>query len=291
MKQWIMITLRIPRESEEAVSNFLIERGASGIEEVEEDLRSKKVRAYLLKDGNEKRILDGLKRYLRSLEGIYAGISQSRVEVTSFQEKDWSGSWRKFFKPVKVSSRFVVAPPWSSVRRTKDRILIRINPGMAFGTGTHATTQLCLHALERYLKRKKTSVLDVGTGSGILAIAASKLGASDVAAIDVDGTALENARENLVRNDVQDDVQIRRGRIGTVRRNFDVIVANIDARSLRRMVKSLINHLNANGLLILSGILGEELGRVRRLYWETGKFRWVKESRQDEWGSLTLKKK
>jgi ribosomal protein L11 methyltransferase len=291
MKQWITLRLRLPRESEEAVSNFLIERGAGGIEEVEEDLQSKTVRAYLLRNGNEKRVLEDLKRYLKSLEKFYAGISRSQVEVTSIEEKDWSGSWRKFFKPLRVASKFVVAPPWSSGLRMEKRIVIRINPGMAFGTGTHATTQLCLQALERRVTRKKTSVLDVGTGSGILAIAAWKLGASEVAAIDVDGAALENARENLVLNDVQDYVRTRKGRIGTVRGSFDVVVANIDTRNLKKMVGPLTNHLNGGGFLILSGILGEELRRIRELYWKTGRFRWVKAFRQDEWGSLTLKKK
>jgi ribosomal protein L11 methyltransferase len=291
VRQWLSISLRVPGESEEAISNFLIERGASGIEEAEESPRSKTVKAYFLKDGSEKKILHALNRYLKSIEGIYPGISRFQVEVSSLEEKDWSGSWRRFFKPVTVSSRFVVAPPWSSVRSGKGRILIRINPGMAFGTGTHATTQLCLKALEHHLRRGKRSVLDVGTGSGILAIASSKLGSPEVVAIDTDGAALGNARENMIMNNVLDRVRVRHCSIGAVRRSFDVVVANIDSRNLRRMRRALLHHVRDEGLLILSGILGEEMGRLRHHYLDTGVFRWAREARQDEWGSLTLKKR
>jgi len=291
MKQWLTVTLHIPKESEDAVTNFLIERGMAGVEELEENLKWKGLKAYLLKDGSEKRILQSLDRYLRSLRTIYPEISHSQVKVAPLHEEDWSGYWKRFFRPVPVSSRFIVLPPWYSGRLKKGKIPIQINPGMAFGTGTHATTQLCMKAMEQHIREKRTSVLDVGTGSGILAIAASKLGAREVYAIDMDGTALENAKENILRNDALDRIKIRKGSIGAIRKKFDVIVANIDLKNLRRMKRPLIRHLHDRGLLILSGILEQEMERLREQYLETGVFQWVKGTRQEEWACLTLKKK
>ena len=291
MKRWLALTLRIPKEAEEAVSNFLFERGATGIEEVEEDLKWKRLKTYLPKDGREKRVLQSLGRYLRSLRPIYPEMTHSQVEAAPIQEEDWSTHWKRFFKPVPVSSTFVVKPPWSSVRLKRGQIPIEINPGMAFGTGTHATTQLCIRALEQNMGRRKSSVLDVGTGSGILAIAAAKLGASEVYAVDIDGAALENARENILGNNASDRIHIRQGRIGGLRKRFDIIVANIDIRNLRRMKRTLIHHLNDRGLLILSGILDKEREGLQEQFLGTGVFTSVKETRQDEWACLILKKR
>ena len=291
MKQWLTVTLHIPKDAEEAVSNFLVERGAAGIEEVGEDLKWKRLKTYLPKDGSEKRVLQSLDRYLKSLRAIYPEISQSQIETAPLQEEDWSVHWKRFFKPVSVSSTFVVKPPWSAVRLKRGQIPIEINPGMAFGTGTHATTQLSIQALEENMGGKERSVLDVGTGSGILAIAAAKLGASEVFAVDIDGAALENARENIARNDVSDRIRIRQGSIGRLRKKFDIIVANIDIRNLRRMKRSLIHHLNDRGLLILSGILDKEKGRLQERFLETGVLEPAKVTRQDEWACLTFKKR
>jgi ribosomal protein L11 methyltransferase len=291
MKEWLAVTLHIPRDAEEAVANFLVERGAAGIEELEEDLKWKRVKTYLPKDGREKKVLRGLGRYLKSLRAIYPEISNFQIETAHLQEEDWSVHWKKFFRPVQVSSTFVVKPPWSAVRLKRGQVSIEINPGMAFGTGTHATTQLSIQALEKNMRGKKPSVLDMGTGSGILAIAAAKLGASEVYAVDIDGAALENARENIVRNDVSDLIHVRQGSVGSLRKRFDIIVANIDVRNLRRMKNSLIHHLNDRGLLILSGILDKEKTGLQERFLETGAFGSAKATRQEEWACLTLKKK
>jgi ribosomal protein L11 methyltransferase len=112
-----------------------------------------------------------------------------------------------------------------------------------------------------------------------------------VYALDIDGAALENAKENILRNGASEKIKIRKGRIGTIRKKFDVIVANIDIRNLRRMKWPLIRHLQERGFLILSGILKEEIKNLRERYWETGVFQWLKETQQDEWACLILKKK
>jgi ribosomal protein L11 methyltransferase len=140
-------------------------------------------------------------------------------------------------------------------------------------------------------KKRGLSVLDVGTGSGILSIVAAKLGTKEVWGIDIDGVAVENARENVKKNHVSDIVKIRKGSIGDLQKKFDVIVANIDLKSLRRMRKPLLNHLESQGFLILSGILEGERDGLRQHFIETGLLKWEKDTQEGEWVCLTFKKK
>ncbi len=290
MKRWLAITLSIPKGFGEGVSNFLIEQGTTGIEEVGEDIRWEKLKAYFPQDGKEKKVLRSLHRYLQSLKVIVPEMSYTKIETASIPEQDWGQNWKRFFKPVQVTSRLVVKPPWSRIQLKKNQIPINIHPGMAFGTGTHATTRLCMKALEMCLRRKGLSVLDVGTGSGILSITAARLKASEVWGLDIDGAAIENARENVKQNSVSDIVKIRKGRIGDILKKFDVVVANIDFNNLKRMRWSLIRHLRSQGFLILSGILEGEIERLRQHYLETGYFQRAKITHEEEWACLTLRK-
>ena len=289
MRRWLVVDLLIAKEFGEVVSNFLIEQGAAGIEELEGDLKRERLRTYFPQDERKKRILDVLRRYLKSLNRLLPENPRAQIRTASLPEQDWGENWKRFFKPVQVTSRFWVKPPWSRVRLERGQIPIDITPGMAFGTGTHATTILCIQALEERLKRGR-SVLDVGTGSGILSIIAAKLGAEEVWGIDIDGVAVENARENVEKNHVSEIVKIRKGSIGSLRREFDVIAANIDLKSLGRMRKPLVSRLKNQGFLILSGILEEEKERIRRHYLETGLLRWIKTAEKGEWVCLTFKK-
>ncbi len=291
MKRWLVVELHLPREFGEAVSNFLIEQGATGIEELEGDIKWDRLRTYFQQDGKEKRVLHALRRYLNSLKKIRPEIPRPQVKTGTLPEQDWGENWKRFFKPVQVTSRFVVKPPWSRIRLKRGQIPIDIAPGMAFGTGTHATTILCIRALGEELHSRGLSVLDVGTGSGILSIVAAKSGAREVWGIDIDGVAVENARENVEKNHVSEIVKIRKGSIGDLHKKFDVIVANIDLKSLRRMRKPLLSHLNDRGLLNLSGILEGEKERIRKHYLETGLLRWIKETQEGEWVCLIFKKK
>jgi ribosomal protein L11 methyltransferase len=291
MKRWLVIELFVPKEFGEAVSNFLIEQGATGLEELQGDLNGEKLRTYFPQDGKEKRVLHVLRRYLKSLKKISPEIPNTQIKTTSIPEQDWGENWKRFFKPVQVTPKFVVKPPWSKIRLKRRQIPIDITPGMAFGTGTHATTILCIRALEERLKKKGLSVLDVGTGSGILSIIAAKLGAKEVWGIDIDGVAVENARENVEKNHVSDIVKIRKGSIGDPQKKFSIVVVNIDLKSLRRMKKSLLRHLKSKGFLILSGILEGEKEKLHEYYLETGLLRWIKETQEGEWVCLTFKKK
>jgi len=291
MKRWLVVDLFIPKEFGDAVSNFMIEQGSTGIEELDGDLRWVRLKAYFPQDEKAKRMLHALRQYLKSLQKTSPEISRVQIKTASIPEQDWGENWKRFFKPVQVTSRFVVKPPWSKIQLRRRQIPIDIIPGMAFGTGTHATTILCIQALEKRLKKRGLSVLDVGTGSGILSIVAAKLGAKEVWGIDIDGVAVENARENIEKNHVSGVVKIRKGSMGGLRKKFDVVVVNIDFKSLRRMRKPLLNHLENQGFLILSGILEGEKDRLRQHFIETGLLQWEKDSQEGEWVCLTFKKK
>jgi ribosomal protein L11 methyltransferase len=289
MKRWLILELSIPRKFEEVISNFLIEQGATGVEEIDEDSKKERLKTYFPQEGKEKRVLRALRRYLKSLESVGLGIPHTRIQTASIPEQDWGENWKRFFKPFKVGTRFVIKPPWSKTRLKKDQIAIEITPGMAFGTGTHATTRLCIHALEARF-RKGLSVMDVGTGSGILSIVAARLGAGEVWALDIDAVALENAKENVQQNGVSNIIKIRKGRIGDVWKKFDVTVANIDLKNLRRMRWPLIHHLKEHGFLILSGILKDEEEKFRQHYLNTGALQWIETTRKGEWSCITFKK-
>jgi ribosomal protein L11 methyltransferase len=291
MKRWLVVELLIAKEFEEAVSNFLIEQGATGIEELGGDLKRERLRTYFPQGEGKKRILAVLQRYLKSLNRLFPEHPRVQIRTASLPEQDWGENWKRFFKPVQVTSRFLVKPPWSRVRLKRGQIPIDITPGMAFGTGTHATTILCIQALEERLKRRGQSVLDAGTGSAILSVVAAKLGAKEVWGIDIDGVAVENARENVEKNHVSDIVKIRKGSIGSLQKKFDVIVANIDLKSLRRMRRPLVGRLKNQGFLILSGILEEEKERLREGYLKTELLRWIKVAQAGKWACLTFKKK
>jgi ribosomal protein L11 methyltransferase len=184
-----------------------------------------------------------------------------------------------------------VKPTWLKARLKKGQIPVNIDPGMAFGTGTHATTILSIQALEETLKRKRVSILDVGTGSGILSIIAAKLRAKEVWGIDIDGVAVEIARENVKMNHVSDIVKIRKGSIGHLQKKFDIIVANIDLKNLRRMRWPLLKHLKTRGFLILSGILEEEKDRIHQHYLKAGILKLIKLVQREGWICITFKKR
>ncbi len=289
-KHWLSVSLWVPQELVDGISNHLFELGASGIEELEEDSFVKRIRSYFPQEGSEREVLRSLRRYLKSLQSIHPQCPPIRVEILSLLEEDWGESWKRFFKPIRITPRFLVKPPWSKVQARKGQILLSIHPKMAFGTGTHPTTKLCLQALAKAIKKRGLSVLDVGTGSGILSIAAAKLGAQKVLGFDIDRVAIANARENVVENGVTDTVHLKLGRIGRVQGRYDLIVANIDFKNLTRMRNPILRHLKRTGVLILSGILNQERQKILEHYWKTGLFKWKRSLQEGEWVCLILKR-
>ena len=195
-----------------------------------------------------------------------------KIDLT-WSEKDdslWKDKWKEYFKPVHISDRIVVKPTWEEYQPEGDELLIEIDPGMAFGTGTHETTSMCIRALEKYLE-PGMSVLDAGCGSGILSIAAAKLGASDVLGVDIDEEAVRVSEENFDLNGTSDIAHAEYGDVTKgVGFKADLVVANLMAELLCMISRGVSDHLDAGGLFISSGILCEKEDMVRKAYEDAG---------------------
>jgi ribosomal protein L11 methyltransferase len=192
--------------------------------------------------------------------------------VTPRKEEDWANAWKEHYRPVRVGRRVVARPPWAEYNPAPDEVVVELDPGMAFGTGTHPTTRLCLMALEDAL-RPGDRVFDVGTGSGILAIAAAKLGAVQVDAVDNEPVAVRSARENAERNGVSDRVRIEvgsAGEEGPFAGEYDLVLANIIARILNQLADGIVASVRPGGTVVLSGIIEGREAAVRASYEERG---------------------
>ena len=215
---------------------------------------------------------------LAAIEALLAPIRQRTtqeiptVTCTVINEEDWANTWKAYFKPTRIGQHLVIKPSWETFDRQTDDIVIELDPGMAFGTGTHATTRLCLEACERLLATAQTnrSVLDVGTGSGVLAIAAALLGGKPVVGIDIDADAVTVALHNSAQNGVADSITCSTTPIEQVTEQFDLVLANILAEDLVRMRHHLTARLATRGTLILSGILLEREELVVQGFADTG---------------------
>ncbi len=208
------------------------------------------------------------------LLALHAVFPAARVSHEEVERQDWASAWREFFTPVLAGERFVVLPPWLAHTVPAGRIPILIEPKTAFGTGHHATTALCLTALDRlegqgHLHRN-LCFLDLGTGSGILGLACSKLGLGGIG-VDVDPLAVANARENKRLNRVGDSFAVGVGSVnGLARTRFGLILANILAGPLKVMAAAVVRRLDRHGSLVLSGILAEQAEAVALAYTSQG---------------------
>lgn len=201
---------------------------------------------------------------LKWFKEVIPDFDESRLVIETRQQENWLEKWKQGFKPFKVGKRIVVLPDWEDYRPAAAEIFLKIAPKMAFGTGHHETTQLCLQAMERYYQ-PDMRLLDAGTGSGILSIFAAKLGGRQILGIDNDPQAIENARENAELNDVSDKVQFEVRDVQQLPSgNFDFIVANINRNILLKIAGGLVRALARNGLLVLSGILKTDQEMVEK---------------------------
>lgn len=220
-------------------------------------------------------------------KGVYGDdvtFGELSAEVNFEDDSQWKDRWKEYFKPSAVSESIVVKQTWEEYDNPGDKLVIEIDPGMAFGTGTHATTSMCIRMLEKYMKKGGAeTVLDVGCGSGILSIAAAKLGARDVLGIDIDETAVEVAEENIALNGVSDIVSAGAGDLTKgVDYRADIVVANLMADLVMMLSKDAAKHMNKDGYFISSGILVEKEETVKEKLEGDG-FKIVETVEEDEW--------
>lgn len=213
------------------------------------------VRAFLLDDET----LDEKRRAIeRSVWALGMLRSLGELEIHTLAEEDYANAWKKYYKVLHVGARTVIKPSWLEYTPRDSDIVIELDPGMAFGTGLHPTTRLCLAMLEKYVT-PGCDMLDVGTGSGILAIGAAKLGASCVNARDIDPIAVETAQKNVAASNLTEKISVSRASIVVESdpRQYDIVCANIFADTIAELAPALAQHLDRNGVFIASGILVE----------------------------------
>jgi len=253
---WYALDVDLEPDAREAVEYALMEAGALGTE-TNESGGLVKITGYFAATPDRERVRYELLEALR----IY-GLPSSSVRdmnVREVAQRDWLEEWKQNWQPVEIG-RFIIAPPWSNLGDVHDRLVIRIEPGMAFGTGTHETTRLCLEAIEKHFAGG--SFLDVGTGTGILAIAAAKLfPGARIEACDTDEMAIQIARENAAANGVSDQIDFRAGSVEESTASADLVCANLTADVIVQILPSLVSL--TCGKLVLSGILETQVEMVQ----------------------------
>lgn len=273
------ITLMINHELEPFIADILNEVGANGVV-IEDSLELVKgrietygeiyelnpddypesdvrVKVYFSELDYSDAIIDEIKEKINGLQDVE--VTRLEISTDEVQEEDWANEWKNHFHAFKASEKFVVVPSWEKYeKQNDDEFIIKLDPGMAFGTGDHATTSMCLKLIEKYVQPNQ-SVIDVGTGSGILSIAAHQLGAAPIKALDLDSVAVRVAVDNFEKNDCADAIQAEPGNLlkGESEKR-DVIFANILAHIVDLMIDDSYAILNDNGLLITSGIILEK---------------------------------
>jgi ribosomal protein L11 methyltransferase len=256
------LTVSAPNGSREAVMNRLVELGTTGFLE-----KGEKILAYF----EEKADMAFISKELSLFNVVLKSSGLDPVfsfEYSLLPEKDWNENWKKNFFPIDIGENLTIIPSW--LKQDTDRVPIVIDPGMVFGTGYHETSQTCLILIEKFSKaNKKESCLDIGTGSGILAIGAAKLGFRQVTALDIDPMAIDAAVRNVQENGLS-NVVVRDGDIRSVDGSFDLIVANLLSGILVDIATEIVSHLEPEGTAILSGMLAGQEDEVIKTFEKAG---------------------
>ncbi len=280
--RWIEIKLQVLPFYLEQLSAFIFATGAQGIKEEENgfkiyyDGKNWSPETYYL--------------LLKELQRVVPDFDASRMAVQVKKNEDWLQNWKKNFKPFHLTKKLVIQPHWENYRKQPGETVVTIAPKMAFGTGHHESTQLCLLLIDFFLKFGMR-VLDVGSGSGILSVYTRKMGAAKVLGIDNDPISIENAYENLALNGIQDGVEFKLADAHDFKgSHFDLVMANINRNILIEIAETLTNATRKGGILILSGILITDRQKILDAFEPIG-FDLAKEVTKNEWIGLALKKK
>jgi len=310
--RWAEITIKTMPEAVDAACGILYETGVGGVNiedssVLEEANRQTREWDVLDIETIEKYTTDTavLKAYyapdtdleevvLRIREGLnraaeYFDIGEATIEVAYVQEQDWENNWKQYYKPIEIGRRILVKPQWEEVADTHGRdVILELDPGMAFGTGTHETTKMCLELLEEWVY-DGCSLLDIGTGSGILAVAAVKLGAQRCVAVDIDANAVRIAGDNAELNGVRECIDFICGNLAEhVNGRFDVVVANIIADAIIMLSPDIPRIMQDGGVFAASGIIKDRYAEVKVAIEDAG-MRVVDERFMGDWVAVLIK--
>lgn len=286
--KWTEVKVITSSEYEDIITNILYEAGANGlaIEDPDDILDLKKretdwdfIESSLLDYDKEKivikayfpctedfiTILESLRKKIEKTPKLLGERPYGKLKTKELDDVDYSENWKQYFKTFKIGEKIVIKPTWEDYEEKENDLIIEIDPGMAFGTGGHETTSMCISALEKYLK-DHMKVFDIGCGSGILSIVSAKLGAKQVTAIDLDEMSIKASKENVSLNKVEDIVKVEKGDLlSTIEGKADLVVANIVAEVIVEMVKDLGKYIKENGIFIGSGIIEEKIPMVEEV--------------------------
>jgi ribosomal protein L11 methyltransferase len=285
---YIEIGVTVPKSFEEELADYLIENITGGSGLVLEDQNDDVViRFYIPADGTAEPEIERIGSFLAATGKVTAESIGSRITSKRINEIDWVTEYRKKFEPVEIGD-VVVRSAWSN-DKFPGKLVITIEPKMAFGTGRHETTQLCIEAVKRAVKDGDT-VLDLGTGSGILAILAAKLGAVEILGLDINTAAVENARENAALNYVNDAIRIEFGSMHRVesQNHYDIVVSNLIRDGIFELFDDFVRATRPGGLMILSGILSNQIDEMNRFFERKG-YSDFEITTKNEWVCYTMR--
>jgi ribosomal protein L11 methyltransferase len=291
---WIEVRVLVPGRMQEEASLFLTDFSGRGviIEEDNAPAGGVIIRAYFRPEDYGAWQRQELQDYLKRLSNYE--LYPLGLEIRQVAEEDWAEAWKAHFKPIKLTDHLVVRPPWEEYAARPGETVITIYPGMAFGTGRHSSTLLCLRALEQVWDQglpnsvNPWQVLDVGTGTGILALAAARLGA-EVVAIDLDPEAVAAALENVRLNNLMDRIWVEGTPLTSLRQRFALILANITAPDLLQLAEAITARLLSEGILIISGFLAEDVPALESRYQGLGLHK-TGFLTVDDWGALIFRR-
>ncbi|MBM7623145.1 50S ribosomal protein L11 methyltransferase [Sporohalobacter salinus] len=250
------------QEALAAISSILDDLGVRSL--IKEEVKNEKsddnlvIKFYLPVDKSLEAKLSVLKSKIKYLPDYNIDLGSGRIESDSIPDQDWSKNWKENFKPQQITDRLVIKPTWEEYQATPKEKIIEIDPGMAFGTGTHETTTMCLEAIEEYSKQC-SNLLDIGTGTGILSIGAYLLGIKDITAIDIDEKAVRIAKENLELNKINEGVEVKQSNLAKeIDGSYELVVANLLPHIILDLIPSLSQLLEEDSIFILSGITQEK---------------------------------
>ena len=247
------------------------------------------VKAYFAEEDNIEDVLEYVNERLTELKEMGLDLGEAKVEHEKMHEEDWANTWKQYYKPTKVGEKIVVKPIWEEYEAKDGELVVDLDPGMAFGTGTHETTIMCIQSLEKYVKEDST-VFDVGCGSGILAIAAAKLGAKLAVGVDLDPVAVESSIENVGYNKLK-NIEILHGNlVEVIDGKADIVVANILAEIICILTDDVKRVLKDGGVFITSGIIHDRVDMVCEKLEATG-FEVMEKNRDGEWNCIVAKLK